>query len=266
MKKEVLEKFDKKFRAGDVIKKEDLNDFIKESYPNISTASLAWRIYDLKKDQYIAVKDAKTYVVIDRDEFSPFEIEIDESLEEDLKLFNERSRSLKERYGSEINIPISLWNTKILNRYTTHQTFMNFNIVEVDKDRIENLYYFLKEKKYDVYMLKDLKRLTHLLSNNSVIIGTLPLRAPLENRKSFRSNYVGYPKVEKVLVDIFAYNKTVLPYDISEIKNIYRNTFKKHVIKLNSVLNYARIRGTRIRDLVEDMLNKIGESIDDKKQ
>jgi len=263
MKKEVLVKFKKKYHAGDVIKKEDLNGFIMESYPNISPASLAWRIYDLKKDNYVAVKDAETYVVIDRDEFSPFEIEIDESLEEDLKLFNDHSKSLKDRYGSDINIPISLWNTKILNRYTTHQTFMNFSIVEVDKDRIENLYYFLKEKTYDVYMLKDLKGLTHLLSNNSIIIGTLPLRAPLENKKSFRANYVGYPKVEKVLVDIFVYNKIVLPYDISEIENIYINIFKKHVIKMNSLLNYARIRGTRIRDLVDNMLNRIGESTDD---
>jgi hypothetical protein len=266
MKKEVLMKFNKKFHAGDVIKKEDLNDFIKESYPNISPASLAWRIYDLKKENYVAVKDTETYVVIDRDKFSPFEIENDESLEEDLKLFNKRSRSLKNRYGSEINIPISLWNTKILNRYTTHQTFMNFNIVEVDKDRTLNLYYFLKEKTYDVYMLKDLKGLTHLLSNNSIIIGTLPLRAPLENKKSFRANYVGYPKVEKLLVDIFVYNKIVLPYDNSEIENIYRNAFKKHVIKINSLLNYARIRGIRIRELVEDTLDRIGEFTDDKRK
>ena len=72
--------------------------------------------------------------------------------------------------------------------------------------------------------------------------------------------------MEKLLVDIFVYNKIVLPYDNSEIENIYRNAFKKHVIKINSLLNYARIRGIRIRELVEDMLDRIGEFTDDKKK
>jgi len=259
LRNDILDDFYNYFNVGDEISKENLREYFLDYYNGISDASLAWRIYELKKERLIVSARSNSYTVIDKNSVSDFIIENDKNLEHILKEYNKKSRDIKSRFGSEVNVNISLWNTKVLNNYTTHQTYLNFNIVEIDKDRVENLYYYLKEKDIDVFMIKDVKGLSHLLSDNSVIIASLPLRSPLENKKSYKSNYVGLPKIEKVLVDVFVYNKGILPYDLSEIENIYSKMYKKHIIKNKTILQYARVRGMNTRNLVENMLMRIGE-------
>lgn len=259
MRNDILNDFYDDFNIGDEITKSDLRDYFLKYYEGISDASLAWRIYELKKERLIISKSGNVYSVIDKNDFTDFLIENDVNLEKLLKDYNEKGFYLKSRFGNEVNVNISLWNTKFLNNYTTHQTYINYNIIEVDKDRVENLYYYLKDYKIDVFMIRDIKGLGHFLSDNSVVISSLPKRSPLENKKSYKSNYVGYPKVEKVLVDVFVYNKNLLPYDLSEIENIYKKVYKRHIVKTKTVLQYARIRGMKTRNQVENMLDRIGE-------
>lgn len=259
MRNDILNDFYNDFNIGDEITKDDLRNYFLKYYEGISDASLAWRIYELKKVRLIISKKGNVYSVIDMNAFTDFLIENDENLEKLLKNYNEKGLHLKSRFGNEVNVNISLWNTVVLNTYTTHQTYMNYNIVEVDKDRVENLYYYLKEHNIDVFMIRDIKGLGHFLSDNSVVISPLPKRSPLENKKSYKSNYVGYPKVEKVLVDVFVYNKNLLPYDLSEIENIYIKMYKKHIVKTKTILQYARVRGVKTRNQVENMLERIGE-------
>ena len=259
LRKDILKGFYEDFDVGDEISRDDIKAFFLKFYEDISDASLAWRIHDLKRQRMIVSHGGDMFSVIDKDDFVDFPNESDAHLVRLLMDFNETGVLLKSRFGQGLNVNVSVWNTAILNQYTVHQTYMNYNIVEVDRDRIRNLHLYLMEKQIDAFMMKDIKGLSHYLSDQSVIVAPLPSRSPLENRKSVRSNYVGYPKVEKVLVDIFAYNDTLLPYDISEIENIYRSMYKRHIIKTKTVLQYARIRGMKTRGLVEDMLVRIGE-------
>ncbi|QWB96226.1 hypothetical protein KHQ89_01935 [Mycoplasmatota bacterium] len=263
MRNDILKDFYNDFYIGAEIDKDDLRKFFLKYYEDISDASLAWRIYDLKKEKLIISKSSNVYAVIDNKAFIDFFIDNDKNIVRLLKDYNKKVVNLKSRFGNEVNVNISIWNTKILNNYTTHQTYMNYNIIEIDKDRIENLYYHLKEHHVDVFMINDIKGLHHILNNNSVIIAPLPLRSPLENKKSYKSNYVGFPKAEKVLVDVFVYNKSLLPYDLSEIENIYRKMYKKHILKNKTILQYARIRGVKTRNLVENMLERIGKLYND---
>jgi hypothetical protein len=259
LRNDILRNFCEVFDVGDEISRDDIKAFFLKFYEDIGDASLAWRIYDLKRERLIVSEGGDMFSVIDKDEYADFPNESDAHLVKILMDFNEKGVFLKSRFGHGVNVNVSVWNTAVLNHYTVHQTYMNYSIVEVDRDRVGNLHLYLKDKQIDAFMMKDIKGLSHYLSDQSVVVAPLPSRSPLENRKSVRSNYVGYPKVEKVLVDIFAYNDTLLPYDISEIENIYRNMYKRHIIKNKTVLQYARIRGMKTRGLVEDMLVRIGE-------
>lgn len=259
MRKEILNNFYNVFNIGDEISKKDLREYFLDYYKGISDASLAWRIYELKKERYIVSKSGHVFTVVDKEMYSNFLIDNDHYLVELLMEYNEKSKYIKSRFGNEVNVNVSIWNTKILNDYTTHQTYINYSVVEVDRDRVENLYYFLKGKGVDTFMVNDIKGLSHLLNDKSVIVAPLPLRSPLDKKKSYKANYVGFPKVEKILVDVFVYNKILLPYDLSEIENIYRKVYDRHIVKNKTVLQYARVRGMKTRNLVENMLERIGE-------
>jgi hypothetical protein len=83
------------------------------------------------------------------------------------------------------------------------------------------------------------------------------------NKKSRKNRYVSIPKPEKILVDVLVYKKTILPYDDSEIRNIFRNMYKEYRIDKSTILNYARIRGSKIRKEVEALIMNLEESLDD---
>ncbi|XMB72291.1 DUF6577 family protein [Mycoplasmatota bacterium WC30] len=259
MKKGVYENFYKNFEVDEIIDKKSINSFLLNYYENLSDASLGWRIYELKSNGFMIAEEKGTYLVLDKDKYIKFKVEFDEALLNHIKDYNKEMVKVKRMFPDEKNLNICIWNTRILNSFTTHQTFKNYNIIEIDNDRIENLFYNLRGFNNNVFMMKDIKNKEYLLADNSNVIDKLPLRSPLEKKRSYKEYFVSFPKIEKILVDIFVYNKTILPYDNEEIENIYRNVFKKHIVKRNTLLNYARIRGTKIRELVVNMLLRIGE-------
>lgn len=264
MKKIALESFYDYFDVGEITDKKRLKIFLEKYYDNLSDASLGWRIYDLKQKHYLIAKTKDLFLVLEKNKYKEFNASVDNKLTSLMKNYNKDMYNLKRRFPDAKNINLCIWDTSLLNNYTTHQTYKNYYIVEVDKERVDNLFYFLKNDMNNVFVLKKINVPDYLLENGSIVIDNLPLKSPLKNKRSFNNYFVSEPKVEKVLVDVFVYNKTILPYDISEIENIYWNIYKNHIVKTKTVLHYARIRGPKVKESVYNMLKKIGELESDK--
>ena len=181
--------------------------------------------------------------------YHDFKLDVPNELLLKLRQYNEKMIQVKRRFSDE-NVNISVWNTNVLNQYTTHQVYKNIFIIEIDKMRLDNLYYYLQDNTNELVLMKNSFDIDYLVKNGALYLSNLPKKSPIQRKQSTQLNYVSFPKAEKILVDVFVYNKTILPYDLSEIENIYRNMYKRHIIKTKTVLHYAKLRGPKLYVLV----------------
>ena len=117
-----------------------------------------------------------------------------------------------------------------------HQPGKFYLLVEVEKDSMEPVFYFLKDNNYPVFLEYDKDVITRYLSNenNAIIIKSLVSEAPVQNIKG-----VTTITVEKMLVDIFCDDNIFSSQQGSEMKNIFNEVFNKYTVNVNRILRYA---------------------------
>lgn len=258
MKKLALDEFYTTFNVGDIISREALKEYIEKYYGPLRETTLVWRIYDLINTGYIRRITTSNFEILNYKKYRDFKLDVPDELLKELRKYNENMLEVKKRFLDE-SVNISVWNTSVLNQYTTHQVYKNIFIIEIDKMRIDNLYYHLQHTTNDLVLKKNSFDMNYLLKDGALYLSNLPKKSPIQRKQSTQLNFVSFPKVEKILVDVFIYNKKILPYDLSEIENIYRNMYKRHIIKTKTVLHYAGLRGPRLKEKVVNMLDIIGE-------
>ncbi len=129
-----------------------------------------------------------------------------------------------------------IWDTSVLNEFMIHQPGKFYLLVEVEKDSMEPVFYFLKDNNYPVFLEYDKDVITRYLSNenNAIIIKSLVSEAPVQNIKG-----VTTITVEKMLVDIFCDDNIFSSHQGSEMKNIFNEVFNKYTVNVNRILRYA---------------------------
>lgn len=265
MKKEALNHFYDRFSVGDTVEKNEIVRYLNKFYPGIKPVTVEWRIYDLKKEGFLVKAEKDAFAILDYKKAADFSMKIDSVLIHFLMGFNRYATDLKKKDPKETEVNISVWNTNYLNRFTTHQVFRNFTIIEIDEFRVESLFHELRAKYRNVILFSKVKDIDYLFYDEEqvYVVMKMPKRSPLMNKKSQKNQFVSIPKPEKILVDILVFKNKLLPYDESEIRNIYRNMYKEYPIDKSTILNYARIRGSKIRKEVETMIMNLGEDRDD---
>lgn len=265
MKKEASDHFYEYFPVGKIVSKNEIVQYLNRYYPTFKPSTLEWRFYDLRSEGYIANAKNGFFVVTDCREVTGFHMEIERDLLHYLMEYNLNMVNLKINNPKETEVNISVWNTNFLNQFTTHQVFRNFTIIEIDENRVENLFFELKLKYRNVIPSVKVKNLEYFMYNEPqvYVVEKLPKRSPLMNKKSRKNHFVSIPKPEKILVDLLVYKNTILFYDESEIMNVYRAMFKLYQIDRSTLLNYARVRGKKIRNEVETLIMDLGKHFDD---
>ncbi len=256
MSKKLFKNFYDEFTIGSIINKNELTSYITRYYEKIKPITLAWRIFDLKNAGYIQDIGNNEYRVVDKKQNQTFAMVIDSEILDFLMEYNKKFFPYKNDYFG-IDIKISIWETYILNQFMSHQMYKNFIIIEVDEERIDNLFYEMKEKFKDVVPLSKVKGFDYLSYKlqKVIIIQKLPKRSPLY--ANINNNYVSIPKPEKILVDLLVYNDDIYSLDKNETLNIYKNMIKEYRINFTTLLSYARIRGQNIKARVENIIDEI---------
>lgn len=236
------------FRKYDTFTREEVFNYYRQYEPNLKKSTFTWRLYDLKRKHLIQEVGEGIYKVEDKQPFKP---NIDSFL---TKLYETINTAF-------FDINISVWSTSWINNYSRHQTFQNFYIVEISHELTEHLFNKLKELNYkNVFIKPDEKQIQNYVvgSDNPIIVMNLITKAPTK-----KVNKIIIPKLEKILVDLYADKKTFYMYQGNELKTIYEEAIRKHTVNFTKLFHYARRRGKeeQLRKYLKENLHNKVETI-----
>lgn len=265
MRQDIVHIFMERFNNYEEISKEQLRTFLLEFYPTMKDTSFRWNIYKLKNDGYITkLSDQKYKVNIENKKIKYTINNQQKEIYEVVQKFNRKLMvdSQFYRIDNQEMLNISIWENSILNEFTSHQTLNEYIFIELNKYRIEDFFFYLKEHLKDWYITRDYKNEQYQLESERKVIILLPLvnRAPLEKENLYQKSYVTVPKIEKILVDLFHEKKLFSWYDRYTLKEIYMNVYKKFNIDFTTLLYYARNRGKK-NEMIEFINSIWGEKI-----
>jgi hypothetical protein len=133
-----------------------------------------------------------------------------------------------------------IWETRVLHEFMLLQPGQNFFVLETEKDVCESAFNLLSEE-YPGRTFLDPTRLTMeryvLPQPDSILISRLVTEAP---KKTARG--IPFPKLEKILVDIFADEDIYYFFQGEELAHIIENAFSTYWISERTLFRYARRR------------------------
>ena len=135
-----------------------------------------------------------------------------------------------------------IWDTSLLHEFMNHQPGQGQVILEVEKEACETVFNHLIEQfPGKVFLNPDRTSFERYVLNTpeSIIVSRLITQSP---RKI--SNGVSMPKLEKILVDIFADDDLFFVFHGHELSLIYENVFSEYWVNEKTLFRYAGRRKT----------------------
>jgi hypothetical protein len=135
-----------------------------------------------------------------------------------------------------------------------HQPGRNYQLIEVDKDAMESVFYYLKDRNYSVFMepSEQLIRRYMIDEKEPWIVKSLVSEAPIQHVNGFPT-----VTIEKLLVDIFCDPVIFNAQQGSEMNQIFFEAFEKYSISESKMLRYASRR--RKKKELDNYLNEISK-------
>jgi hypothetical protein len=123
-----------------------------------------------------------------------------------------------------------------------HQPGRFYLIIEVEKEAIQSVFYFLKEAKYSVFIDPTSDILEKYLPSEkeTLIIRSLVSEAPTQNVNGIEST-----SLEKMLVDVFCDEVLFAAQQGREMRTIFKEALDKYSVNENRMLRYADRRRKR---------------------
>jgi hypothetical protein len=123
-----------------------------------------------------------------------------------------------------------------------HQPAKYFILVEVDKEVAQSVFYFLKEKRFSVFLEPNNDLIEKYLPSDkeNLIVNSLVSEAPIQKIKNIFT-----PTLEKILVDIFCDDVLFTAQQGAEMRTIFQESFDKYAVNEDRMLRYADRRGKK---------------------
>jgi len=215
-----------------------LLEFYRTIEPEVKKTTVNWRIYNLVQEGVLNRIGRGKFSFGKGDAYTP-----------------ELSSKLISVYKKiKLDFPfltVCLWSTATLNEFMLHQPGRFYRLIEVDKDAMESIFYYLKDRNYSVYMKPSEELIRRYMINDKEpwIVKSLVSEAPIQHVR-------GIPTVtiEKLLVDIFCDPKIFNAQQGSEMNQIFHEAFEKYTINESKMLRYASRR--RKKNELDNYLNK----------
>lgn len=151
-------------------------------------------------------------------------------------------------------LQICIWNTSLLNELMVHQPGRFHTLIEVEKDAMESVFFFLKENKTNVFLDPNSEILSRYASGEkeTTIVKSLVSEAPMQNVQGVQTI-----TIEKMLVDIFSDETIFAAQQGGEMQNIFREAYNRYTIHESRMLRYADRRSKK--ESFDKYLNKVSK-------
>jgi hypothetical protein len=235
--------------------------FYEKFNPQLKETTFRWMLYELKRNNVISSLDRGVFVLNNCndcvDAFNNKTVQLKNNKKAYKPLISKRlheiNMSIRERFPF---ITLCIWEISELNEFMVHQPSKFFTIVEVEIGTEEAVFYHIKKTYNNVYIKPTRQELEWYVYENpdSIVIKKLVSQAPISKQKN-----IAIPKLEKILVDLFAEADFYYPYQGQELVNIYDNSIRDYIISAKSLYRYADRR--KCKDKLESFLNKHSISV-----
>jgi len=239
------------FKDRSSFNRDELYDFYLDFEPDLKENTFGWRIYDLKKKDIIKTIGRGLYVISYKPKYKAV---LSDNIYKIARKTNERFEDIK----------YAIWETQWLNEFTQHQTSNQIIIVEVEKEFIDSLYYYLIDNlRMDFYLNPDEKEIQFYISESNVpvVIKRLVTRAPIQKIKN-KKDVVAIATLEKIMVDLFADENLFHFYQGPEMVHIYENIIDRYSINFTRMFSYAK-RRKKEQEIKQFISNYIPDFLED---
>ncbi|MDR7128702.1 hypothetical protein J2X69_001034 [Algoriphagus sp. 4150] len=201
-------------------------EFYKTLEPDVKKTTVNWRIYTLVQKGILSRVGRGRFSLGKGEVYTP-----------------ELSSKLNSVYKKiKIDFPflsICIWSTSALNEFMLHQPGKYYQLIEVDKDAVESIFFYLKERSYSVFLEPSEQLIRHYMIDEMEpwVVKSLVSEAPIQ-----KVNGIPTVTIEKLLVDIFCDPVIFNAQQGSEMNQIFNEAFEKYTISESKMLRYASRR------------------------
>ncbi len=219
----------------------DLMAFYRTLEPEVKKTTVNWRIYNLVQDGVLNRVGRGKFSLGNSHAYIP-------------EISNKLNSVYKKMKSDFPFLTVCLWSTSVLNEFMLHQPGRYYQLIEVDKDAMESVFYYLKERNYSVFMepSEELIRRYMIDEKEPWIVKSLVSEAPTQV-----VNGIPTVTIEKLLVDIFCDPVIFNAQQGSEMNQIFSEAFEKYSISESKMLRYASRR--RKRKELDNYLNEVSK-------
>lgn len=235
-----IEHLKETFSDKENFSRKELYDFYKSYDPDLNETTFRWRIHKLKDKKIISSVSKDLFTFSYKPVFIP---DISET---------ERNIYCK----VEQNFPTlkaCIWSTKIINEFMLHMPVNYLTILQVEREAMEPVYFFLKEKEgSNIFIQPGEKEIDRYIfeNNNSIIIEPLISKSPVQ-----KVDETTTITLEKLIVDLFSDKKLFNAYQGGELSHIINSAYSRYSIDFTKLFYYAKRRGKK-EELMEFLFKK----------
>jgi len=230
-----IAKLRKKFSSRQEFSKSELYRFLKEANPELQPASYNKKLYNWKKAGILREVLSGVYQFDDgkKTEFTP---QVSVTL-----------RKLNKAISKEFPlIDYCIWETRWLSGFMHHIPQSNLILIEVGDEAEEMVFnYFMVNNskminKRSIFLNPDRKELNQKVWNSQecIIVRRLVSRAPTQV-----AGEIPVPGIEKILVDLFCDTDLFMPFQGTDLDQVFSFADEFNKISWPTALSYAGRRG-----------------------
>ena len=167
-------------------------------------------------------------------------------------------RKVKSLFGKIVGAfpysSVCIWHTSVFNEFMLHQSGKFQCMVEVEKDSAEAVFYFMKERKFSVFLNPDRETMDKYLPENkdAHIVKPLISEAPTQ-----KTGEICTVTIEKMLVDVFCDEILFATQQGAEMRTVFNEALNKYTVNRSKMLRYADRRGRK--EGFDDYLETVSE-------
>lgn len=229
------------FKGKKFFRNSEIMSFYREFESNIKPTTVNWRIYTLVQSGVLSRVGIGKFTLGEGRIFIP-------QITAKIKIL------YKNLHKQLPYLQICIWNTVVLNEFMLHQPGRFYTLVEVEKESMESVFYFLKEKYKNIFIDPSADILSRYASGEkeTIIIKSLVSEAPTQKLQGVET-----ATLEKILVDVFTDEILFAAQQGNEMQYIFKEAFDKYTINENRMLRYADRK--RKKEILDNYLNKVSK-------